>query len=138
RLPFGKLAAFHVLDTRQYRSDQPCGNGRKPLCADALSESQRMMGQEQEQWLFEGLHRSPSRWNIVANQVMMAPVAQYANGTATYSMDQWSGYVRERSRVMGFLARVKPSNPIVITGDIHTNWVADLKEDFDKPSSAVV
>jgi alkaline phosphatase D len=138
RLPFGRLAAFHVLDTRQYRSNQPCGNGRKPLCADALSESQRMMGQEQEQWLCDGLHRSPARWNIVANQVMMAPVAQDANGTATYSMDQWNGYVRERARVMDFLGHAKPSNPIVITGDIHTNWVADLKEDFDQPSSAVV
>jgi alkaline phosphatase D len=138
RLPFGSMASFHVLDTRQYRSVQPCGNGRKPLCADAFSESQRMMGQDQEQWLFDGLHRSPSRWNIVANQVMMAPVAQYADGVATYSMDKWDGYVRERTRLMTFLADNQPANAVVITGDIHTNWVADLKRDFDNPSSAVV
>ncbi len=29
RLPYGQLADFLVLDTRQYRTDQPCGDGRK-------------------------------------------------------------------------------------------------------------
>ena len=28
RLRFGTLANFDVLDTRQYRSDQACGDGR--------------------------------------------------------------------------------------------------------------
>ena len=35
-LTFGDLAEFSVLDTRQYRSDQPCGDGNKPQCEDAL------------------------------------------------------------------------------------------------------
>jgi alkaline phosphatase D len=30
RLAFGNLASFHVLDTRQYRTDQPLGGGLKP------------------------------------------------------------------------------------------------------------
>ena len=138
RLQFGGLAAFHVLDTRQFRSDQPCGNGQKPLCDAALSETQRMMGAEQERWLMEGLRTSGSRWNVMANQVMMAPVVRLANDIRTFSMDKWDGYVRERTRLMKFLAEARPPNPIVITGDIHTNWVADLKLDFDNPASAAV
>jgi alkaline phosphatase D len=137
-VPFGTLAAFHVLDTRQFRSDQPCGSGQKPLCTGALDESQRMMGPEQEHWLMDGLHQSQSRWNVIANQVLMAPLAQYVNGIPTYSMDHWDGYVRERSRLMAFLAGAKPANPIVITGDIHTNWVADLKKDFEDERSPIV
>jgi alkaline phosphatase D len=137
-VPFGTLAAFHVLDTRQFRSDQPCGSGQKPLCTRALDESQRMMGSEQEHWLMDGLHRSHSRWNVIANQVLMAPLAQYVNGIPTYSMDHWDGYVRERSRLMAFLASAKPANPIVITGDIHTSWVADLKKDFEDERSPTV
>ena len=43
-LDYGKLARFHVLDTRQYRSDQPCGDGRKPQCEAALSAEQTMLG----------------------------------------------------------------------------------------------
>ncbi len=31
RLRFGQLAEFNLLDTRQYRSDQPNGDGNKPL-----------------------------------------------------------------------------------------------------------
>jgi len=40
--------------------------------------------------------------------------------------------------VLDFLAERRPSNPVVITGDIHTNWVSDLKRDFDRPASPVV
>ena len=39
---------------------------------------------------------------------------------------------------MRFLAERKPSNPVVLTGDIHSNWVTDLKADFDKAESAIV
>lgn len=31
-LPLGRLADFYVLDTRQYRDDQPCGDGDKAPC----------------------------------------------------------------------------------------------------------
>ena len=44
-------------------------------------------------------------------------------------MDQWSGYDADRKRVLGFLEKRRPANPIVITGDIHSNWVVDLETD---------
>ena len=53
-------------------------------------------------------------------------------------MDQWSGYEVCRDRLMRFLAERKPSNPIVITGDIHSNWVSDLKVDWKNEPSPVV
>ena len=34
---FGRLAEFQVLDTRQYRTDQPNGDRRSPLNDAALS-----------------------------------------------------------------------------------------------------
>ncbi len=34
RIPFGKLAEFFVLDTRQYRTDQPNGDGLKASFSD--------------------------------------------------------------------------------------------------------
>jgi alkaline phosphatase D len=54
------------------------------------------------------------------------------------TMDNWDGHVQARARLMKFLAEARPANPIVMTGDIHSNWVADLKVDFNNPSSAVV
>jgi alkaline phosphatase D len=138
KLSFGNLIDFHVLDTRQYRSDQPCGDGLKPRCAAAFDPAQTMMGPKQEKWLMDGLRSSRSRWNVLANQVMIADVAQIQGGTRTFSMDKWDGYVAARKRLLDFFNEARPSNPVVITGDIHSNWVSDLKLDFDNPSSRTV
>ena len=52
-----------------------------------------------------------------------------ADGDETWAMDMWDGYPAERQEMLGLLAEVGPSNPIVLTGDIHSNWVADLHTD---------
>lgn len=138
RLNFGNLIEMNVLDTRQYRSDQPCGDGTKSLCDGALDAKATMLGARQEQWLFRGLAQSRSRWNLLANQVMLAPVDNKMGPEKQFSMDKWTGYIQSRNRLLDLLHRRRPSNPIVITGDIHTNWVADLKRDFYKEDSPVV
>jgi alkaline phosphatase D len=130
RVGYGNLAEFSVLDTRQYRSDQPCGDGLRAGCAEAAAPSQTMMGREQERWFLDGLARSRAKWNIVANQVMMAQVDHRAGPEVALSMDKWDGYQVERERVLRFLQERHVSNPVVITGDIHSNWVADLKLDW--------
>jgi len=138
RLRFGDLMEMSVLDTRQYRTDQPCGDGVKPVCPQALDPKATMMGGKQERWLTQGLDQSRARWNVIAQQVMIAPVDAKSGPEREYSMDKWSGYVEARNRLLDFLARRRPSNPVVVTGDIHTNWAADLKADFDKEDSPIV
>ena len=51
QISFGHLAEFFVLDARQYRTDQPCGDGNKPLCDAAFSPEATITGVEQERWL---------------------------------------------------------------------------------------
>ncbi|MDZ4801860.1 MAG: alkaline phosphatase D family protein [Bryobacteraceae bacterium] len=138
RLQFGDPAEFSVLDTRQYRSDQPCDDGNKPQCPDALSAQQTMLGAQQERWLFDGLGRSKAKWNVLAQQVMMAKVDRMAGPEQRYAMDQWSGYEVPRTRVLEFVNKARPSNPVVITGDIHSNWVADLKLDWSNVKAPAV
>jgi alkaline phosphatase D len=138
RLPFGDLAEFSVLDARQYRTDQPCGDGNKPQCPEALAEEATLLGKDQERWFLDGLGRSRSRWNIIAQQVLMAKIDRGVAADQAFSMDQWSGYEAARNRVLRFLHERKPSNPIVLTGDIHSNWVADLKLDFANEKSPLV
>ncbi len=53
-------------------------------------------------------------------------------------MDQWPGYDVARKRLLSFLAERRVPNPVVLTGDIHSNWVNDLKVDFDRVDDAVV
>src|SRR6185503_17233118 len=116
-IKYGNLAEFTVLDTRQYRTDQPCGDGSKAPCPGVYDLNATILGDTQEAWLKQSLDQSRARWNIIANQVMMARVDLAPGPQETLSMDQWSGYEVCRNRVMNFLAERKPSNPIVITGD---------------------
>jgi len=136
-LSFGPLANFVVLDGRQYRDDQACGDGNKAPCAEFLSE-RTMLGAAQEQWLDHELRASRSQWNFLANQVRMAVVDQSVGPNELYNMDVWAGYETARRRIVSNLENSKVRNPIVFTGDIHSNWVCDLKLDYKKEGSPVV
>ncbi len=135
----GNLGKLMVLDTRQYRSDQPCGDGGKPRCPEVTSETATLLGTQQEQWLQSQLSNSSADWNIIAQQVMMA---QYnldpRPQKGMFNMDQWDGYIASRHRLLNFLHDNKISNPVVITGDIHSSWVNELKLDFDDRRSPTV
>lgn len=137
RLRFGRLADLHVLDTRQYRSDQACGDGRKVRCPESLGANRTMMGAVQERWLERGLRSSRARWNVLANQVMLAQTRFEQADQEVFGMDRWDGYPVAQQRLVRLLASARRANPIVITGDIHTNWVADLKERYDDSSPVV-
>jgi alkaline phosphatase D len=138
RLAFGNLVNLFVLDTRQYRTDQPCGDGNKPQCADALAPQGTLLGETQEKWLCDGLAASGARWNLLAQQVMMARVDRIAGESVGYSMDQWPGYEANRRRLLRFFHDRKVANPVVIGGDIHSNWANNLIADFDDLDSAIV
>jgi alkaline phosphatase D len=135
RLEFGALASFHVLDTRQYRTDQPQGDGMKPPGPALLDPTGTMMGERQREWLFAGLEQSAASWNILAQQVMMARVDREAGPGESYAMDKWTGYEFERRRVLRHFRDRRITNPVVITGDIHQNWANELAPDFDQPDA---
>ncbi len=138
-LPYGRLMNFTVLDTRQFRTRQPCGDDFKPSCDERLKPEATMMGADQEQWFQKTLDKSTATWNVVANQVMIAQLRlSQDKAPAQYNMDQWDGYPAARKRLTDFLAERKPNNPVFITGDFHQTWVGDLKQDFDRPESATV
>jgi alkaline phosphatase D len=135
---FGRLAEFFVLDTRQYRTDQPNGDGGKELNEAALDPKNTLLGKEQRKWLDAGLLASTGTWNVLAQQVMMGMVHRTVNDKEVFSMDQWPGAAHERNAVMQFLADRRVPNPVVLTGDIHSNWVNDLKtNDLDEKAPVV-
>jgi len=138
RLKFGRLASFHVLDTRQYRTDQPQGGGMKPMSPVLMDPAGTIMGDRQRDWLFDGLGRSTAGWNVLAQQVMMARVDIARGPEVLTIMDKWSGYEFERRRVLRELRDRKIANPVVITGDIHSNWANELSPDPDRPEAPSV
>lgn len=145
RYDWGRLAQFHVLDDRQYRSHhacQPPGRGGSSsvtsACAQRLDPSHTLLGAEQEAWLFDGLATSRAKWNILAQQTLMAQASQVPvekPGNGRFWNDGWDGYPIARQHLFDSIMKHKPHNPVVISGDVHTFYACDLKRDFDRPTS---
>ena len=97
-----------------------------------------MLGRRQEAWLQTALELTPARWNVIAQQTLMAQFDQQPGPGRQAWTDGWDGYPVARKRLLEFLAAKKTPNPVVIGGDTHTFYVADLKPDFDQPRSPTV
>ena len=65
------------------------------------------------------------------NMIRAAPQGQYA-------MDKWDGYPAARERLYTRLSETKAANPIVLSGDVHLHYGADLKLDFVNAASPTV
>jgi len=147
RLDWGTLARIHLLDDRQYRDPQVCpkpGRGGSntvslKMCPAFTDERRSLLGAEQERWLADGwdLQRP---WNLLAQQTLMARYSwtDPADGGGTYWTDGWDGYAPARNRLLGTVAQRKVPGVVVLGGDVHSNYVADLKPDYDDARSPVV
>jgi len=139
KLTYGNLAEFNVLDTRQYRDDQACGDGLRADCEDRLDPSRTMLGDAQERWLLGNLGNSPATWNVLAQQIMLAKLDYDPDPEVEpLAMDLWDGYEAARQRLLSGIVDRAVKNPVVLTGDIHRNMAANLQLDFDDPGSATI
>jgi len=138
-LQFGTLMDMIILDTRQYRNDQACGDGMKPSCDQHREPNRTLLGEAQKDWLFKRLRNSGSTWNVMAQQVMMGRLLRRnEQEEEMFLMDIWDGYPDERDELLARLKSAQTPNPIVLTGDIHSNWVNNILSDFSNESSEVI
>ena len=131
RIQFGDLASIHLLDTRSFRTDQPCDDrwGTVPPCPGVFDDDAQMLGDVQEKWLDQSLSSSGATWDCLAQQVMMMPLnRQTQEGEGAFrNLDSWGGYDAPRKRLMKRLGRV--DNAIVLTGDEHQHYAGQLYDD---------
>lgn len=134
RFRFGQLVEFDVLDTRQYRDDQPSSSD------EAKNPNRTILGDEQEAWLLNGLRTSTTEWNVLANQVPIAATDENADPTEVDfgGGDKWDGYRADRQTLLDAMSDIDDLNPVVITGDVHRNYAYNLKADFSDPDSETV
>ncbi len=141
RHAFGRLARFHLLDTRQFRDVQACrddhssssGVVRPADCPVLKAPGRTMLGAAQEQWLAEGLAADANpadgpRWSVIAQQTLFSP-RHYGNPeTGPVATDTWDGYPAARQRLLTAIAAQPPRNTVFIGGDVHQNFVCNVKE----------
>src|SRR5258706_5007282 len=145
-LDWGRLARFYLLDDRQYRAFHACRapntRGSPTLdpetCAELADPRRTLLGGAQEAWLERALADSKAGWNILAQQTLMAQMDRKPGEGRAVWADGWGGYPAARRKLLTFLNEKRTANPVVIGGDVHMHWVADLKPDFDDPKSPVV
>lgn len=148
-LVWGNLARFFVLDTRQYRDDQPTDGesrdlpgfgdsaalGVRTLGPTALDPNHTMLGVDQENWLVDGVAGSSQTWNVMAQQVFMHGLDILGGLTVT---DTWDGYSANRQALLERLAGTGADNLVVLSGDFHSATVGDVHTDpFDQDSPVV-
>lgn len=138
----GDLLRFHVLDTRQYRSDQQRKEPFIELLGDAVqvrdetlaaTADQSMLGEVQREWLLEGVAGSNAVWDVLAQQVFMFGGNAVADADPpVVVVDTWDGYAGERRLLLDSMGAAA-DNLVVLTGDFHSAAVADLRADpFDQ------
>ena len=141
RAQFGNLLQAHFLDTRQFRTDQPCGDGVKPACVGVSAADARMMNVAEETWLGDGLGARETRWNLIAQQVMMFNLDRQRDASSSVpvlNMDSWAGYEAPRQRLLNRLGAMKLSNVVMLTGDEHQNYANELRLRSNDEKSPIV
>ncbi len=119
KVSYGKLADILVLETRLDDRDEQDGS------SSAVNDTSRhIISPTQMNWLLDGLSDTSSRWKIIAQQVMMAPLTP---GGIIFNNDQWDGYVADRNRIYDHVLNNGIENMVVLTGDIHTAWANNLE-----------
>jgi len=143
---FGRLAEFLILDDRQHRAHQACPKPRRggsnvvdlERCPGLRDPSRSMLGATQERWLDRCFAESRARWNVIGQQTLFSRADGRQGPGETAWTDGWDGYPVARQRLIDAMQSRRLSNPLLLGGDVHANWVCDVKADFSDPGSQVV
>jgi alkaline phosphatase D len=143
---FGRLANIVMLDDRQYRDAQVCNAGGKPgssnvdptTCAIWDDPKRTLLGFAQEQWLDGVLTSQDATWTILGQQTLFGLRDFKAGEGRMFWNDGWDGYPAARKRLAETLQHRNVANPIMLGGDVHENWVGNIKADYTKPGSAAL
>lgn len=151
---YGDLADLIMLEERlNGRSEQietaarptPFGAGFAQADPGFSDPTREMLGAPEQAWLADRLRTTPSRWKLLGQGVMFAQLkgvgaANAAGGGVFLNSDQWDGYEPARNRLYDVLKGDASHPPVddvvVLTGDIHSSWAADLTQDPNNPDPA--
>jgi len=163
---WGKLVHLALSDVRYFRDDHVVPEGpaeprvgkfiqNSPLGArvfaykdgfDGLEAdaAPTMLGADQQQWLVEQLNATDAVWKLWCTPVLVAQMVldlrDYSQLPATFreliyfKLDQWDGFRTERGQILSALSGV--DNVVVLSGDLHGNYAAELRADFDDPEAS--
>jgi alkaline phosphatase D len=165
---WGKALELVLTDQRYYRDDHlipegpadaevgkilensPLGSRtfviKEPFDAREAAAAPTMLGAAQREWLIARLRGSDARWKLWGSALMVAQMALDMRGIDGvppafqnlyyFKTDQWDGFRSERAQILAVLADVP--NLVVLSGDLHGYYAAELRVDPDDVAAAPV
>lgn len=132
KLNYGLMADMFMIDGRIEGRSMPVPHYLDSLRYDT---SRTMLGATQRGWLKQGLVNSKTRWRVLVNDVMFAPIDLGSPAKdRRFNMDAWDGYEGDRTRILNVIEQDSVRNLIVVTGDIHTAWAIEITRNPTDPN----
>jgi len=165
KLRWGRHLELFLTDERYHRDDHlvPEGPpdpefgkllphsplGSRTMCVKPVFDEREaaaqptMLGEAQRDWLISAVDSSEATWKVWASGLMVAQfvlnLRKFENLPPSFQKvfyfktDQWDGFRSERRVILDALADV--DNLVVLSGDLHGFYAAELRGDFDQPES---
>jgi alkaline phosphatase D len=124
-LRFGRHVELVMLDERQYRADQPCGDLEASEDCAGRRDGRAFLGTSQKRFLKDRLRASRATWKVIGNEVPMMPIKV---GPERYlTQDPWHGYLGDREEVIAHIRDRRIADVVFVTGDIHSFVAGDVR-----------
>ncbi len=134
-LRFGRNVELLMLDQRQYRDNQPCGDAAGPGCPER-EQPRDYLGRRQMSWLKDRLEATNASWKLIGNELPIFSTRAGSNYVPEF--DPWgNGYPVERQELLSHLRRRRIRDVAFITGDVHYFAGADVRVDEARRETVV-
>ena len=111
----GQQVKVILLDCRYFR-DSSITNEKKRYIKN---ETGTILGEAQWKWLENELTNSTAQVHIIGSGIQVIP--------EEHRFEKWANFPNERRRLFELLAKAKPSNPIIISGDRHIAEISKIE-----------
>jgi alkaline phosphatase D len=137
-LRYGRMVDLLLLDERQYRDAQPCGDPlvgnldpASPTYCSNLNDPRTMLGAREGGFLAQRLGSSNAHWKVIGNPVPITPI-KLVQAFAT--PDDWAGYTQARAEIVPLLQSRPEPDVVFVTGDVHTFITTGVPVSMDDPT----
>lgn len=116
--PKGKRVKVILLDARYFRDELQKGEGdntRRYL----PNPTGDMLGEAQWQWLEKELTKSDAQIHLIGSGIQVI--------SAEHPYEKWSNFPAARQRLFDLIAKTKPAQAILLSGDRHTAEISKIE-----------
>lgn len=132
RTTIGDLIELNRLDVRSYRDEPACDLDERhhfTPCDASADTSRSLLGEEQEDWLIEGMGSTGATWNVLVQATVMAPLDLSAGEDRRHEADSWDNYEGTRNRVIAMIQDRSLDNVVSVGGNIHAFYAGVMYDD---------